>query len=340
MEKQTHKLSLTPKFFFISLGVLITLITSVSSYLILLFEVLNKKFPDVLNATYVYGYNSYNFETLRASLATLIIFFPVFIFLSYLWNKESRRDLGHISVVIRKWMIYLILFVASLVIIIDLVTLVKYFVSGEITIRFIYKVLGALIIACLINFYYVLKMKKVNINNYETKQLSLIYGIVSILFFIFLIVWSFSIMGSPTKQRAWRLDEQRINTLQNIQSQVINYWQQKEKLPQNLVELSNPISGYSIPVDPEFEKGYSYEYKITDKLSFQLCATFSEDMPQGWQENNYNRIMSITDKSGIPNSIEPYSFGVNNSWVHGVGHTCFKRTIDTDIYPPYEINLK
>jgi uncharacterized membrane protein len=159
MEKQTH---LTPKFFFVSLGVLVALITSIASFLVLLFEVLNKKFPDVLNASYTYGYNSYNFETIRASLATLIIFFPIFIFLSYLWNKESRNNLGSVNTIIRKWMIYLILFLASLVILIDLVTLVRYFVSGEISIRFVYKVIGALIVAGIVDFYYSIKMNDVN----------------------------------------------------------------------------------------------------------------------------------------------------------------------------------
>lgn len=52
-------------------------------------------------------------------------------------------------------------------------------------------------------------------------------------------------MGSPAQQRTWRLDDKRVNDLQNIQSQVINYWQQKEKLPMTLSELSNPMTGYS-----------------------------------------------------------------------------------------------
>src|SRR5680860_355057 len=100
METNTQNQTLTPRFFFISLGVLVSLITSVSSFLVLLFEVLNKKFPDVLNSVYQYGYNSYNFEAIRASLATLIIFFPIFIFLSYLWNKEMKKGVGYISMII------------------------------------------------------------------------------------------------------------------------------------------------------------------------------------------------------------------------------------------------
>ena len=349
METTIKNSKLTPRFFFISLGVIVTLITSVSSFLVLLFESLNKKFPDALNSVYQYGYNSYNFETIRASLATLIIFFPVFIFISYLWLRESKEDIGYNNLTLRKWMIYLILFLASLLIVIDLVTLVRYFVSGEITTRFIYKVSGTLVIAFLVDFYYSLKMRNVNFNSDKSKKGGFVIGIISIVLFFGLVVWSFAVMGSPAKQRAWRLDDRRVNDLQSIQYQVINYWQQKEKLPATLSELADPISSFSIPVDPEFEKGKTYEYILgADKsnLSFDLCATFMEDMPKGWQENNYGGPvipMMAVEKRDIATSSSIYPYpggGVNNSWDHKVGRTCFTRTIDKDLYPVFKKDIK
>lgn len=342
METTKQETKVTPRFFFISLGVIVTLITSVVSFLVLLFESLNKKFPDALNSIYQYGYNSYNYETIRASLATLIIFFPVFIFISYLWIKESRAGIGDKNMTIRKWMIYLILFLASLAIVIDLVTLVRYFISGEITSRFIYKVSGTLVVAFLVDFYYSLKMRNVNFNSEKSKRWGLVCAILSIIFFFVLIVWSFSVMGSPAKQRAWRLDDKRTNDLQSIQYQVINYWQQKEKLPDSLAELSNPMTGFSLPVDPEFEKGKIYEYIPSlnkDQLSFELCATFTADMPKGWQENSYGGVMPMIAydrKEMSTTSAYPYPGGVNNSWDHKSGRTCFTRTIDKDIYPVFK----
>jgi hypothetical protein len=310
----------------------------VSSFLILFFESLNKKLPDALNSVYQYGYNSYNFETIRASLATLIIFFPIFMVLSYLWNRESREDIGFYNLVIRKWMVYLILFLASLLIVIDLVTLVRYFVSGEITSRFILKVSGALFVGLLVDFYYSLKMKNINFNSERSKKWGIGCSIISSILFIGLIIWSFSVMGSPKEQRAWRLDEKRMGDLQNIQYQVINYWQQKEKLPEKLTDLSNPISGYSLPIDPEFEQGKVYEYVVKENLSFELCATFTAEMPQGWQENNYGGVISVyKERSDIATSTYPYlGGGMNESWNHKIGRTCFIRTIDKDIYPVFE----
>ena len=92
----------------------------------------------------------------------------------------------------------------------------------------------------------------------------LIFSIFSTLLVVLAIVYSFMIMGSPMKQRDLRLDDRRVSDLQNIQYQVINYWQQKEELPKDLATLANPLTGFSLPVDPEFEKGNSYEYFVKD----------------------------------------------------------------------------
>lgn len=141
------------------------------------------------------------------------------------------------------------------------------------------------------------------------------------------------VIGSPADQRAYRFDEQRINDLQNIQSQVINYWQQKEVLPENLDTLKNPISNYMIPLDPEFNKGNVYEYKKTSDLSFELCATFSMPIPEGYVDNYSGGGVKPTFDMAV--SSYPYMGGGGDSWKHDVGKTCFERTIDKDLYPPY-----
>ncbi len=333
-----HKPSLTPKFFFLSLGVLVTLITTVASFLSLVFETLDKKFPDALNAVYQYGYNTYDYASMRSALATLIIIFPLFLVLSYFWTKSIRAELGRADETIKKWMLYLVIFLSGLVVAIDLVTLVRYFVSGEITTRFTLKVAATLVVALVVGVYYI----------YELRGKSKIYGfkigpymaVKSSILVLALVVFAFSVMGSPVKQRAYRLDDRRVQDLQSIQWQVISFWQQKEKLPNGLDDLKNPISGWSIPVDPEFQKGTTYEYEKTGDLSFKLCATFAEPMPDGWSEYKGGGVMpmmfSETGRDAAVSSIAPYpGGGVNESWDHQAGRTCYDRTIDKDIYPPY-----
>ena len=338
METQTNiiKTKLSAGFFFLCLGVLITLITSVSAFLNLVFETLNKRFPDVLNASYQYGYSTYQYEGIRVALATLIIFFPVFLIVSYFWKKFVDTKMGLLDEVLRKWLVYIILFLSSVVTIIDLVALVRYFISGEITSRFILKVVTVLIVALLVGTYYLFSFK---INTPLKNKLSLALGGVSVFLVVFAICYSFVIMGSPSKQRSLRLDDKRVADLQSMQYQVINYWQQKEKLPENLEVLANPLTGYSLPMPPLFEKGEKYEYKVKSKLTFELCAEFALPMPKGWQEYSGGDIrpmpLGLSVKDSSVSYPVPGGYGSNESWDHQAGRTCFERTIDKDIYPPY-----
>lgn len=328
------KTSISPKFFFLSLGVLVTLITSVVSFLNLLFGVLNKHFPDALNAVYQYGYSSWDYDGIRASLATLIIVFPVFFVLAYFWNKESKKELGTGDTIVKKWMVYIVLFLTAVVVIVDLVTLVKYFVAGEITTRFIIKVLLVLAVAKIVGLYYLYVLG--SLNRFK-KIISISSVIVPPVFVITAIVISFFVIGSPSEQRAWRMDERRVQDLQSLQWQVISYWQQKESLPTDIKELSNPLSGFSIPVDPEFTKGLTYEYEKMDDMQFALCATFSAKMPQGWQEYNGGGGVMPMFGGGRDMAVSsyPHPGGINESWDHDAGRTCFERTIDPEMYPPY-----
>jgi hypothetical protein len=79
--------------------------------------------------------------------------------------------------------------------------------------------------------------------------------------------------------------------------------------------------------------------KDANKLTFELCAEFSLPMPKGWQEYNYGKgggIMPMMEGRDMAVSSYPYGGGVNESWDHQAGRTCFERTIDKDIYPVFQ----
>lgn len=333
------KSKLNISFLFLSLGVLITLITSVVSFLNLVFETLDKRFPDVLNSVYQYGYSTSSYDAIRIALSTLIIFFPVFLLIAYFWKKSTLNVMSHIDVTIKKILIYIVLFISSVVVAIDLVVLVRYFVAGEVTSRFLLKVLATLIVALFVGVYYMFELNgRKKIFGFPVPLWAIIKSSVLVLF---VISYSFYIMGSPNTQRLLRFDDRRIQDLQSIQYQIINYWQQKEKLPEKLSDLSNPIAGFYLPVDPDFEKGINYEYMVKDKLTFDLCATFALPIPKGWNEYSSGGVMPMMPiyEKGIDTAVSSYPYpgpsGVNDSWDHEAGRTCFTRTIDKDIYPPY-----
>ena len=332
MESHTK---LTPQFFFLSIGVLATLIASVSSFLSLAFATLDQVLPDALTASYQYGYASYSFESMRSALAILIIVFPVFLILSRLWARLMKKEMSRWDEVVRRWAIYLILFLASVTVIVDLVMLVRYFVSGEITLRFILKVAATLIAASIPGWYYAQLLRPAAARRLVWERWAIWKSVVLVLA---LIVWSFTVMGSPDSQRDLRLDQRRVEDLQSIQWQVISYWQQKEILPESLSELSNPISSYMVPRDPEFQKGKSYEYAKRSDMTFELCATFAQPMPEGWVEQGrgYGGVMGMRDMDIAVSSMPyPGPGGAGDSWDHEAGRTCYERTIDPELYPPF-----
>lgn len=320
MENIEAKIKTAPKDFFVFIGSMIALYASAVSLLNLLFEIINASFPDVLHFSYD------NFSSgMRWSIASLLIVFPLYIFLSWFINKDLianplKKNLG-----IRKWLTYFTLFVAGVTIITDLIMLINTFLGGEITARFAFKVLAVLIVAGVAFSYYLYDLRK-NIGRKSNKMKMLVwtvsFGVLAS------IVGGFLIMGSPFTLRMKRFDERRVNDLQNIQYQIVNFYQRKGVLPNSLNELKDPLAGFNIPFDPDTAASYGYE-KISDlptgqaSLSFKLCADFSlaSDIP--------------VDQKGASRPA-PVLFGdpyLNENWQHGQGSVCFDRKIDKDLYP-------
>lgn len=313
---------ITPKDFFLQIGIIITLYVSAVSLIALLFQVINIAFPDALEFSYYsYSYDPYS-AGIRSAIASLIIIFPIFLFLSWLSQRDLLKFPEKRSLGIRRWLVYLTLFAAGAAIATDLVVLVNSFLGGEITTRFILKVLVVLVTTGLIFGYYVWDLRR----QWDMKtSIPMFFRGLAILIVIASLVTGFVIMGSPLTQRDFRLDEQKIYDLQSVQWQIINFWQQKEKLPGQLSELQDPISGFIIPVDAE--TGQSYEYRPLGANSFELCATFNQKSPK----NYYQGDSSIPVDTSY--TIEGMSRQQGN-WYHDEGRVCFNRTIDPDLYRP------
>ena len=138
------------------------------------------------------------------------------------------------------------------------------------------------------------------------------------------IVSGFFIVGTPWQARSYRYDEQRVSDLQMIQNQVVNYWQAKQKLPESLNNLTDSISGYSVPADPQTKA--QYEYVMKDTTSFELCAVFNAGTQLNSQSARTMPVAIYQDKTNTP-----------DNWQHEAGRICFRRTIDPQLYPPFKM---
>ena len=309
-----------PRDVFLHLLAIITLIVSAVSFGIVIFECININFPDIISDQY-FSKSGY-LSSMRSALATSVIVFPVFIWVSWFLGKDISKNPEKKDLKIRKWLLYFTLFVAALVIIGDLVALIRSFLEGELSQRFVLKVFSILFIASSVFVHYLSELRD---NKYKFIK---IFDWAVIAIVVAVAGSGFFIAGTPQNQRLVRLDERRVSDLQNIQWQIINYWQRKEVLSGDLNDLVDPIGGFVVPVDPQ--TGEQYEYLITGRLSFNLCANFSTS-----SNEVDNRIMYETARP-IPVSIgKPYPADVSyNAWSHNSGRVCFERTIDPDLYPP------
>src|SRR5690606_23353244 len=123
------------KSFVLQLASLATLFVSLPAFITLIFSIINLQFPDAAdNYWQVDGYQS----AIRYSIAVLVIFFPAYLFLTRKVNV-SRRSEGELYHTLTRWLIYLALLVAGLIMLGDLAVVVYTFLNGEITTRFILK---------------------------------------------------------------------------------------------------------------------------------------------------------------------------------------------------------
>lgn len=297
------------------LFVMAGLYVSAGTFISLVFGLVDAYLPDPLTSYYDPA------SGIRWSLATLTVVFPVYVWGSWFLVKDMAANAWKGELRVRKWLVYVTLFAAAVLIIGDLVSLLYNFLEGGLSNRFLLKTLAVFAVGVAVFTYYLYDLRR-RAEEFSPKMRVLVIATIAVV--AAAIVTGFVMAGSPFRQRLVRFDEQRLGHLQHIQSKVVFFWQQKERLPESLDELQDPISGFVPPRDPQ--SGAAYDYRPAGPLSFELCADFD--------------LSSSNDAAGVPAGPEPlpyypYPGGMTGNWGHGKGRACFVRTIDPELYPPY-----
>lgn len=310
MTKQTSKnntaaadVPSAPKNIFLHLFAFVALYISAVSFGSLLFDYINRWFPDRLAPYYFYeGFSS----SLRWAIASLVIVYPLYLVVVWHMKREFTRWPELEASRIRKWLTYFTLFAAAVAIITDLVTLLYNFLGGELSIRFVLKVLAVLFIASVVFAYYLFDARGKAMPRVRLFAIG-VSALVALA-----VLYGFYLAGSPQTQRMRKFDEQRTQHLQTMYYQVRNFWETRNGLPATLDDLKKLDPFAEIPRDPESDA--PYEYRITGENTYELCATFS--------------LSNAADakKGGVPAPVrEPFGQfdGLDRLLNHSAGRNCF-----------------
>lgn len=290
------------KGFVLQLAALVTLFVSLPFFVALVFSIINLLFPDAADS---YWQIESTQSTIRYAIASLVIFVPAYLLLTRKVN-ESRRNEGELYHSVTKWLIYLALLVAGMVILGDLAVVVYTFLNGEITIRFILKALALFIIIGGASYYYLLDAK--DFWKKREKQ-SIAIGVSVLVVTLATVVFGYIQIDSPSVAREVRVDQKQITDLQNIQWRIEGNHQDGASLPTSLEQV---FTDFPAPTAPEGRE--AYEYRVTGDNTYQLCATFAQATPSG-------------ERNSTKPSYGEDDYWRNNNWEHTEGRKCFDRKI-------------
>ena len=258
------------------------LVSTVVSMIFLGFDFLNRLLPDPAFPNYYDDVSSVRWE-----LAVLFVSFPLFLWMSRLLQKEYARHQEKLASGVRRWLTYLTLFVTACTLVGDLIALIFSLLQGEVTMRFFFKVIVILVLAGL-PFRYYLYSLRIAPERFVGHRLHKRYLSCGIALVLVSVIGALYVTGSPLRGRAERFDEQRVNDLRSIQSEVLNivYGNQRgmpsatpiKHLPRPLPKTLDEVQQNSVYqklnlIDPE--TGLPYEYLHPSDHEFQLCAVFT-----------------------------------------------------------------
>lgn len=327
---------------FVYLGIGISLVVSVTNILTILFTAINRKFPDILNAS---QYIDQSGSDVRFAIATLVVMFPLYIGLSWYVARDIAKFLYKRDITIRKVMIYLTIFITICTLIGTLVSVIYTYLGGELSVRFGYKALTVFVVALSVFGYYFYSARR----DYTVKtSVPLVASLFASLVVIASLVWSVKTIGTPAEMRAKKIDDTRLSDLSSLQQQILNRFQMTDKLPATTAELVNALQGISVPVDPI--TNLPYEYKIVQQpvlkmnyttnrkelvtpAIFELCATFGTVREFDANGRGAGTMPMSAGTDAFYSAANYYYSGDQSPfWNHKAEETCFKRIISADMY--------
>ncbi len=281
----------------------------------LLFQIVNKYFPDPLaSVNYVLALDT---SAIHYAIAALIVSFPLYVWAVWFWFTTFRADAEKGESRLTKWLTYIVLLIAAVTVVGDLIVVIFNFLQGELSVRFILKALAVAAIAGMVFAFYFFERRKIQYKKEVSGSLFRALFGAACAIVVVSVVLGFFAGGTPGEERLRKFDQARASDLSQIAGGISSFASQNDRLPQSFDELkSNPQYSYSVSRTADPETGQEYEYRTLGKNAqgswmYELCGVFS---------------LSTKDKQQV--SRYAYEFG---QWTeHDAGRVCQTLTATVD----------
>ncbi len=224
---------------------------------------------------------------MRWSIASLLVGYPIFLFLGWRLAAKKRRDPDRRRSRVRAWLTYVTLIFAAGAFIGDLVAVVFQFLDGGLSTRFAAKagVVGVISAAILWNF-----SREAERTSGGVDLAGQAIALLSTLVVIALVAWAFSVVRSPSAARDRIADETRVTNLIAMTRLADCHYTYYDRLDASFSAMQTALAdrGGRLPVaagcaepypyDPS--TGAEYRYRVIDADTYELCAIFESGWPE------------------------------------------------------------
>lgn len=263
-------------FSFLLLGIV------VSAFIVLCFSLIEHALPDA--AERVDGHLQIMIsQTIHRSMASIAIAFPLYLFAMRWWIRRFSTGHERSEAAVTRRITYLVLMVASAVIVCDLITLVYSLLQGEMTIRFLLKLAAVLGIATIVFSFYLFERRSVQFAKVVPARVFRIFGWSSSAVVLATVLAGYLSAGSPQTARSLAADAARSNDLAALAGCINRYAEEMGHLPESLhqLELTSPYA--SCPTyDRQIRQRFAYRIVVGSRTEgearvgeFELCAHFA-----------------------------------------------------------------
>ena len=207
-------------------------------------------------------------SSLRFGVASLVVAFPLFVMVARRVRADLAANPARTLDPVRRWLSYLALLVASLILIGDGVALVVQFLGGDLTTRFVLKAAVVAALAGGVVWWLLGGLRE------GARAVPALFRLALWALVVAAVVGALWLAGGPAQAREQALDQQRIQNLRSIYFDVDSFYRQQKRLPASLEECDrNPGTFIERKTDPS--TGAPYGYEVIDADTFSLSADFS-----------------------------------------------------------------